>query len=46
MWGYAFREWKDAGGRIKAVVWAGVALLLIATVVIGYGNSIAVGSAG
>ncbi|MDD1451126.1 L-rhamnose/proton symporter RhaT [Sphingomonas sp. H160509] len=42
LWGFAFREWKDAGARIKAVVWAGVALLLIATVVIGYGNSIAV----
>ena len=41
LWGFAFREWKEAGTRIKAVVWAGVALLLIATVVIGYGNSIA-----
>jgi len=42
LWGFAFREWKDAGARIKTVVWAGVVLLLIATVVIGYGNSIAV----
>lgn len=41
LWGFAFREWKDVGGRIKAIVWGGVALLLIATVVIGYGNSLA-----
>jgi len=41
LWGFAFREWKDVGGRIKATVWGGVALLLLATVVIGYGNSIA-----
>lgn len=41
LWGFAFREWKDVGVRIKATVWGGVALLLLATVVIGYGNSIA-----
>lgn len=42
LWGFAFREWKEAGARIKATVWGGIGLLLIATVVIGYGNSIAV----
>lgn len=41
LWGFAFREWKDVGVRIKGIVWGGVALLLIATIVIGYGNSIA-----
>jgi L-rhamnose-H+ transport protein len=41
LWGFAFREWKDVAPRIKAVVWGGVALLLIATVVIGYGNGMA-----
>lgn len=45
LWGFAFREWRDAGVGIKATVWAGVGLLLIATVVIGYGNSLAVGAA-
>jgi L-rhamnose-H+ transport protein len=41
LWGFAFREWKAAGGRIKAIVWSGIGVLLIATVVIGYGNSLA-----
>ncbi|MBI0476262.1 L-rhamnose/proton symporter RhaT [Sphingomonas sp. MA1305] len=41
LWGFAFREWKGTGARIKAVVWSGIGLLLIATVVIGYGNSLA-----
>lgn len=41
LWGFAFREWRDAGPRIRAIVWSGVALLVIATMVIGYGNSLA-----
>jgi L-rhamnose-H+ transport protein len=41
IWGFAFREWKDAEPRVRAVVWTGVALLVLATVVIGYGNSLA-----
>lgn len=42
IWGFAFREWKDAATRVKATVWGGVGLLVLATVVIGYGNSLAV----
>ncbi|MFZ0269203.1 L-rhamnose/proton symporter RhaT [Caulobacter sp.] len=38
LWGFAFREWKDARPRVKAMVWTGVALLVGATVIIGYGN--------
>lgn len=38
LWGFAFREWKDAHPRVRAMVWGGVALLVLATVVIGYGN--------
>ncbi|AOF99617.1 L-rhamnose-proton symport family protein [Blastomonas sp. RAC04] len=38
VWGFALREWRDAPGRIKAMVWSGVALLVMATIVIGYGN--------
>jgi L-rhamnose-H+ transport protein len=41
LWGFAFREWKDARPRIKAMVWTGVALLVGATVIIGYGNQLA-----
>ncbi|MFV1919796.1 L-rhamnose/proton symporter RhaT [Sphingomonas sp. MJ1 (PH-R8)] len=38
LWGFAFREWKDAHPRVRSMVWGGVALLVLATVVIGYGN--------
>ncbi|WP_114951500.1 L-rhamnose/proton symporter RhaT [Sphingosinicella terrae] len=41
LWGFAFREWKDAAPRVKATVWSGVGLLVLATIVIGYGNSLA-----
>jgi L-rhamnose-H+ transport protein len=41
LWGFAFREWKDAAPKIKAMVWSGVGLLVLATVIIGYGNKIA-----
>ncbi|KQN81959.1 L-rhamnose/proton symporter RhaT [Sphingomonas sp. Leaf62] len=38
LWGFALREWKDAAPRTRAMVWGGVALLVLATIVIGYGN--------
>ncbi len=38
LWGFAFREWKDAAPRVRAMVWSGVGLLVLATVIIGYGN--------
>jgi L-rhamnose-H+ transport protein len=41
LWGFAFHEWKDAAPRDRVMVWAGVGLLVIATIVIGYGNMIA-----
>jgi L-rhamnose-H+ transport protein len=41
IWGFAFREWKDAARGTKALVWAGVGLLVLATAVIGYGNMLA-----
>lgn len=40
LWGFAFKEWKDARPAVRNMVWAGVALLIAATVVIGYGNMI------
>ncbi|WP_116090400.1 L-rhamnose/proton symporter RhaT [Sphingomonas crusticola] len=42
IWGFAFREWKDAAPRLKAMVWSGVGLLVLATIIIGYGNSLAI----
>lgn len=40
LWGFAFREWKEAAPRVRAMVWCGVGLLVLATIVIGYGNMI------
>jgi L-rhamnose-H+ transport protein len=42
VWGFAFREWKDAAPRLRFSVWSGVALLVLATIVIGYGNKLGV----
>jgi L-rhamnose-H+ transport protein len=39
LWGFAFKEWKDARPSVRALVWAGVALLVGATIIIGYGNA-------
>ena len=41
LWGFAFCEWRDAAPRVRAMVWSGIALLVLATIVIGYGNGIA-----
>lgn len=40
LWGFALKEWRDAAPRTRAMVWSGVALLIVATIVIGYGNMI------
>jgi L-rhamnose-H+ transport protein len=38
LWGFALKEWKGASPRVRATVWGGVMVLLIATIIIGYGN--------
>jgi L-rhamnose-H+ transport protein len=40
LWGFALREWRDAAPGVRRMVWSGVALLVGATLVIGYGNMI------
>jgi len=40
IWGFALHEWKDAAVRTRVRVWLGVGLLVFATVVIGYGNTL------
>lgn len=40
LWGFALREWKDAAPPLRRMVWAGITLLILATVIIGYGNRI------
>lgn len=41
IWGLAFREWKGAQRRIYFLVSAGIAVLILSTVVIGAGNYLA-----
>jgi L-rhamnose-H+ transport protein len=38
LWGFALKEWAQSRRGIKALVWTGVAALVIATIVIGTGN--------
>lgn len=40
LWGFAFCEWRDASRGVRTTVWSGIGLLVLATVVIGYGNSL------
>ncbi|MGC6398971.1 L-rhamnose/proton symporter RhaT [Sphingomonas sp. FW199] len=40
LWGFALKEWRGAASKVRATVWAGVGLLVFATVIIGYGNSL------
>jgi len=41
LWGIVLREWKGTTWRTQLLVWIGIALLITATGVIGYGNSLA-----
>lgn len=41
VWGFALREWRGSPPAVRAMVWLGVGLLVAATIVIGYGNSLA-----
>jgi L-rhamnose-H+ transport protein len=41
LWGFALREWRDAAPAVRRTVWSGVGLLVLATIVIGYGNRLA-----
>jgi len=38
LWGFALKEWAQASGRTRAMVWTGIAVLIGSTVVIGLGN--------
>src|SRR3546814_9820826 len=44
LWGFGFKEWKDAAPRVRGLVWLGIFLLVFATVVIGYGNMVGAGA--
>jgi len=42
LWGFALSEWKGTTVKTKLLVWAGILILVLATVLIGWGNSQAV----
>ena len=41
LWGFAFKEWSGASRKTRATVWGGIIALVGATIIIGYGNSLA-----
>lgn len=45
LWGVAFKEWRGVSAATLATVWAGILLLVLSTVTIGWGNSLAQGPA-
>jgi len=45
IWGLALREWKGSSSKAKGLLFLGLAILVLSTVIIGYGNSIS-GDAG
>jgi L-rhamnose-H+ transport protein len=40
VWGFALKEWSSASHRTRTLVWTGIATLVGATVIIGWGNSL------
>lgn len=40
IWGFIFKEWKGASAKARGLVIAGIATLVLSTVVIGYGTYI------
>jgi L-rhamnose-H+ transport protein len=45
LWGIALKEWKGAGTRTKVLVGLSLLVLVMSTVVVGYGNYLGVSSA-
>lgn len=45
IWGLGFREWKGTSRNTLLIVWAGIAILVISTCAIGWGNATATAAA-
>jgi L-rhamnose-H+ transport protein len=45
LWGVALKEWRGTSRRTHGLIGVGVAVLIISTLVVGYGNYLAVFSA-
>ena len=41
LWGIYFREWRGVGRRTLRLVWVGIVILILSTIVIGVGNYLA-----
>ena len=46
LWGIALREWKGTSRAVHVWIALGLAVLVLSTVIIGYGNSLAVSAGG
>ncbi len=42
LWGIALHEWRGSSGRTRRLVAAGIGVLVLATLIVGYGNYLAV----
>lgn len=42
IWGFSLKEWKGTSLSVRLTVWAGVTLLVLATVIVGFGNMLAI----
>ncbi len=38
LWGLWFREWRGASGKTHWIIFTGIAVLILSTLVVGYGN--------
>lgn len=38
LWGIVFHEWRGTSSKTQSLVWAGIATLILSTLIIGYGN--------
>ncbi len=41
IWGWIFREWKGVGKKTHALVWTGIGVLILSTIIVGFGNYLA-----
>jgi len=46
VWGLALREWKGASAKSKGLLFAGLGILILSTIIVGYGNYIGAQSSG
>jgi len=42
LWGIALKEWKGSSGFTKTILGMGLATLLFSTIIVGFGNYLAV----